>query len=227
MQKKIILIFYLLSIPTSLLFAQNKTLLFQADFSGTLDTNLWKVELEAQPASAVYTENGQLIINSYGGATVWLNKPLSGNFEIIYKRCFILADGANDRLSDLNQFWMASDPLNTNLFTRTGKLEEYDALLLYYMGMGGNYNSTTRFRRYDGKGSRALIKEYLEKDYLLQPNHSYEIRTLVQNGTTKVWVDGVLFLNFADPHPLTEGYFGFRSTYSHQAISDLKVFQLL
>ena len=33
---------------------------------------------------------------------------------------------------------------------RSGKFEEYNDLLTYYVGLGGNRNTTSRFRRYIG-----------------------------------------------------------------------------
>lgn len=66
--------------------------------------------------------------------------------------------GKNDRISDLNQFWMANDPNNYNLFTRNGVFEAYDSLQLYYVGMGGNSNTTTQLRKYRGNGQRVLLQ---------------------------------------------------------------------
>jgi len=226
--KMLCLAFFLLIQRASL--AQNQedtgaTLVIKDNFT-VLDTNIWTVELDKQPGASVDVVNNALVINSSGGATVWLKKPLKGNVEIHYKRQFVLDGGPNDRLSDLNQFWMASDPNGKSFFTRTGRLEEYDSLTLYYMGMGGNYNSTTRFRRYDGQGNRVLLNEFLDGEHLLKPEHIYHIKTVVQDGRTQVWVDGVLFFDYIDRQPLTVGYFGFRSTYSHQRISDFRVYQL-
>lgn len=197
---------------------------YEANFSDHFD-NDWLVEMEQQPGSKVYTKNNTLILNTKGGVTVWFKKPLSGNYVISYKRRFILAGGTNDRLSDLNQFWMAKDPRQQNLFTRTGALAEYDNLDLWYMGMGGNNNSTTRFRHYDGTGNRLLLKEYLDKDWLLVPNHEYQVVTEVNDGFTRVWIDGKLFFEYKLQQESTIGYFGLRSTFSHQAISDFRVYK--
>jgi hypothetical protein len=197
---------------------------YEANFSDHFHDD-WIVEMEQQPDSNVYTKNNTLILNTKGGVTVWLKKPLSGNYLISYKRRFTLANGANDRLSDLNQFWIAKDPKQQNLFTRTGALAEYDTLDLWYMGMGGNYNSTTRFRHYDGKGNRVLLKEYLDKQWLLISNHEYHVVTEVNNGFTRVWIDGKLFFEHKLKQKSSQGYFGFRSTFSHQSISDFKIYK--
>jgi len=210
---------------TSGLMGDNQ-LLFEEKFNQPLDTAIWKVELQPSPGSAVKVGNGGLQLQTSAGVTVWLNKLLTGNIMIAYDRKVMVQNGPLDRLSDLNQFWMANDPHNNNLFTRSGKLEDYDNLQLYYVGMGGNSNTTTRFRRYDGKGNRTLIKEYLDSAHLLKPNQTYHIKTIINNGRVSYWVDDQLYFSYTDPVPLTKGYFGFRSTKSNQLISNLKIYRL-
>ncbi|OUJ72706.1 DUF6250 domain-containing protein [Hymenobacter crusticola] len=204
-----------------------KKLLFSDDFQ-TLDTLTWRPEIEPKPNSTVYAKQGKLVLDTQGGVTVWLKQPLHGNLQIEYTRKIPVAGDPNDRLSDLNQFWMASEPTGdgTTLATRSGKLEEYDNLRLYYVGMGGNTNSTTRFRKYPGNGERTLLQEYSDAVHLLQPNKEYKIKTIVQNGTTSFWVDGKCFFTYKDPAPLPTGYFGIRSTKSRQEISNFRVYQL-
>lgn len=201
-----------------------RKLIFSADFKN-LDPQTWVVEMDSMANSSVYVNNNTLILDTRAGVTVWLNKKLEGNYEIEYTRKIVVDNGINDRLSDMNQFWMATDPGAPSLFTRKGKLAEYDNLSLYYAGIGGNYNSTTRFRKYH-QGERELLKEHTAPDKLLKPNHEYRIKTRVKNGTTSVWVDGELFFEYKDSQALTEGYFGFRSTWSRQEIRDLKVYKL-
>ncbi|MBE7170229.1 MAG: methyltransferase [Williamsia sp.] len=202
-------------------------LIYADDFSKPLDSKTWVAEIESKPGahSSVYTKNGALILDTKGGATVWLNKVLSGNLQIEYDRKVLVDSGENDRLSDFNQFWMATDPHNPDLFTRNGKFEDYDNLVLYYAGMGGNTNKTTRFRKYLPNGTKPIIKEYLDAPHLLNANTVYHIKILVQNGTTSYWVNGECYFMYNDPSPLTKGYFGFRSTWSRQAISKLRIYQ--
>lgn len=199
-----------------------RKLIYSADFK-ELDSKDWVVEMDSVGASSVYTKNGVLVLDTKAGVTVWLNKELQGNIEIEYTRKIVLDGGANDRLSDMNQFWMASDPSSANLFTRKGKLAEYDNLSLYYAGIGGNYNSTTRFRKYH-QGERVLLQEHTAKEKMLKPNHEYKVKTVIKDGKTSVWVDGELYFEYNDPQPLPKGYFGFRSTWSRQEIKDFKVF---
>ena len=204
-----------------------KKLLFSDDFK-TLDTLKWRSEIEPKPNSSVYVKQGKLVLNTQGGVTVWLRHPLRGNLLIEYTRKIPVAGSPNDRLSDLNQFWMASSPGGTTitLGTHSGKLEGYDSLHLYYVGIGGNTNSTTRFRKYQGNGERTLVQEYTDAAHLLQANKEYKIKTIVQNGTTSFWVDGKCYFTYQDPAPLTEGFFGFRSTKSRQELSNFKVYQI-
>jgi rhamnogalacturonan endolyase len=121
---------------------------------------------------------------------------------------------------------MARDPHHTNLFTRSGILESYDSLQLYYVGMGGNSNRTTRFRKYEGNGQRTLLQEYTDTAHLLQPNKVYHITIIVKDNTTSFWVDGECYFISNDPALFKEGYFGFRSTKSHQEISKFRVYRL-
>jgi len=116
-----------------------------------LDSTNWEIEMVAGDAAKVFSKNKKLTIDSPYGVTVWFKKQLDGNIIIEYDWKVIVDGGKNDRLSDLNQFWMATDPQNKNLFTRKGKFADYDSLSLYYVGMGGNKNTTTRFRKYNGK----------------------------------------------------------------------------
>lgn len=203
---------------------QKGSLLYQDDFNQDMQT--WVVETPDSPNSKVGIENGKLVIDVDGGATVWFNKKLSGNLLIEYKRKVVMNNGRNDRLSDLNQFWMASDPRRENVFTRSGTFSEYDSLRLYYAGIGGNTNTTTRFRKYQGNGERTLLFDLQDEQYLLEPNKTYVIQIVVYNGTTAVFMDGKQYFSFTDGAPLTEGYFGFRTVESHQEMDAFKVYAL-
>ena len=88
---------------------QKGNLIYKDDFE--TDLKAWIAEFPPSQNSSVSIKDGKLVIDVLGGATVWLNKKLSGNLSIEYKRKVILDKGPNDRLSDLNQFWMATDPV--------------------------------------------------------------------------------------------------------------------
>ena len=223
-----LLITSFLILLTPLAWSQNngkEKLIFSDDFT-TLDSSLWIAEIAPQPDSKVYVNDGKLFLDTKGGVTVWLNKKFSGNIRIEYTRIVLLSGGKNDRLSDLNTFWMAIDPGNHNLFTRHGVLESYDSLQLYYVGTGGNTNSTTRFRKYQGNGERTLLKEYKDSAHLLLPNKLYKITIEVKGNMIRYSVDGKTWFEYNDLSVLKEGYFGFRSTKSRQAIEWVRVYQL-
>jgi len=205
---------------------QKAKLIFSDEFNKTLDTSLWKAEIAALPASKVYISDGNLFLDTKGGVTVWLNKKLKGNIRIEYLRKVLVDTGANDRLSDLNTFWMATDPRNKNLFTRNGVLERYDSLQMYYVGMGGNSNSTTRFRKYQGNGEKTLLHEFKDSAHLLKAGKEYHVIIEMMDHTIRYTVNGERFFEYNDPAILREGYFGFRSTKSRQAIEWIKIYEL-
>jgi rhamnogalacturonan endolyase len=210
----------------ALVFAK-KRLLFTDQFSATaMDTGNWLAETLPAPQNNVYTRSGKLWLDTRDGVTVWYKKKLRGNYCIEYLRGIPIDTGANDRLSDLNTFWQATDPRNANLFTRKGVLASYDSLLLYYAGIGGNSNSTTRFRRYDGSGNRVLLQEYTDNAHLLQANKTYRITIIVLNGSTHLWVDGKPWFSLTGSPALPAGYFGLRSTKSRQWVDDVKIWEI-
>jgi len=198
-------------------------LIHQDDFNGLLKG--YVAEYAAKPGNTIENRDGRLLMDVDSGATVWLDKPLSGDVLISYTRRVVVDGGKNDRLSDFNHFWMARDPHKASLFTRTGKFEDYDDLDMYYVGIGGNTNSTTRLRRY-GDGRRVLLGEFKDKAHLLEANRDYAIEIAVYKGCTRMRVDGQDWFSYRDPQPLTSGYFGFRTTWSRQTVDDLKIYQL-
>jgi hypothetical protein len=124
------------------------------------DLSPYAVEIEAGNVSIT---GGSMDIDAAGGCTIWLRQKLQGPLRITFAVTVIDKGGANDRVSDMNCFWMARDLDNPDdLFarTRSGDFSEYHYLSLYYVGMGGNSNSTTRFRRYPGGGDRPLDPEH-------------------------------------------------------------------
>ena len=82
-------------------------LLYRDDFASTTLAN-WVVELEK--GGRVAAGNGRLDIDVPGGATVWFRRELVGPVLIEYDVVAVDKGGANDRVSDVNCFWMAQDP---------------------------------------------------------------------------------------------------------------------
>jgi hypothetical protein len=201
-----------------------KQLLFKDDFSKSL--NNWIIEKQKADSEIITTRNGKLLLDTYNGATVWLKQELKGNLLIKMKRTVILQGGKNDRLSDCNFFWMVTDSLQNNMFKRSAGFKEYDSLSMYYVGFGGNYNTTTRFRKYSAKGDKQILGEFKDAAHLLEANKTYSIEIVVKNGLVEFKVNGKIFFNYTDATSLTHGFFGIRSTRSRQEIDDLEIYEI-
>jgi Domain of unknown function (DUF6250) len=204
-----------------------KKQIFQDHFEQKLDTSNWFCELKQRPNNQVYTENGQLVIDVADGATVWFKQKLKDKWLIEFDRSVPMQGGKNDRLSDFNIFWQATAPLSKKLFGRVPDFANYDSLSLYYIGFGGNTNTTTRFRKYQGNGEKTILKEYLDKEHLLEANKNYHCRLVMLRGMMLFYVNDVLFFSFKDEKPLESGYFAFRTTQSRHKIGNFKVSRIL
>lgn len=191
----------------------------------------WLVEAE-QPAQASATD-GVLDIAAPAGITLWFRPELSGPLAIDYTVAAISAGGTHDQVSDVNAFWMATD---TRAATgsvldvqRSGAFADYDRLRMYYVGIGGNRNTTTRLRRYVGRiGDRPLLPEHDLSDRvaMITPNRPARIRLIADGQHIAVLRDGAPLFTMHDADPYTRGHFGLRTTWSHLAVSDFAVWRL-
>lgn len=228
--------------PKLATYAVHLTLLLLIGFTGPSCANLtassatrpfdladWVVE--QRPGGTVTLHDDVLVIDDAGGCTVWYREKLTAPVEISYDATIVSRGGPNDRVSDLNCFWMAQDPAAPDRrpfaagHERTGKFSDYDSLFTYYVGYGGNENTTTRFRRYDGTAARPLLPEHDLKDprFLLQPNQTYRIRLVARDGVAEYWRDGERIFTYRDPAPLASGWFAFRTVKSHLEIRNFQV----
>jgi hypothetical protein len=226
---KLFFCFILLQLNSSVACSQqhSKTktkIIFADDFKA--DNGLWISEFEQPTTSSMKISDGKLEVIATAGGTLWYKNKLHGNIMIIYNATVVEARGKNDRVSDMNTFWMAANPSSENIFNQNGKFESYDNLQLYYAGIGGHDNEMTRFRKYDGKGGKDILKEYKDKEHLLVGNQKNAIKIIVNNGLVQYFVNTVLFWEYKDATPYTKGYFGFRTYISHQIYEDFKVYQL-
>jgi len=203
-------------------------LLHQDDFA---DTSRWLVE--QRPGGWVTVRDGVLVVDDAGGCTVWFRPELTAPVIITYEATVLNRGGPHDRVSDLNCFWMASDPVAPDgsvLATtaqRSGALAEYDRFRLYYVGCGGNSNTTTRFRRYTGTGERPLLPEhdFQAAAFLLRGNQTYRITLVAAGGRAQYLRDGEVIFDYADPQPLARGWFGFRTVHSRIEIKHFRVWR--
>lgn len=201
--------------------------IFRDDFSAAgAATFAKRWAVEQQPGGTVAVEDGRLVIADASGCTVWLRQKLIAPVEITFEATV----SSRSRVSDLNCFWMATDPARPGDLlapghTRDGRFATYDTLRTYYVGYGGNTNTTTRFRRYDGSGARPLLPENdrATPEFLLEPDRTYTI-TLIADGTRARYLrDGEVIFDYADPTPLTEGWFGFRTVHSRIEIRNVVI----
>lgn len=198
-------------------------ILFADDFSN--DLSHWLVE-GTQPQLV----KDRMELDTPVGTTVWFKPRLFGNLLIEYDVTVIDGRGENDRVSDLNCFWMATDPANPdNLFAasrqRGGTFKNYDNLNLYYAGYGGNTNTTTRFRRYCNS-DRVLLGEYTDSNHLIIPNHTYHIQLVVLNNVVEYYIDGERLFHYYDAEPFQEGHFGLRTVKNHLVMDNFRVVRI-
>lgn len=204
------------------------TLLARDDFRRGLGQ--WRAEL--QRGGHVVARDGALDIDVPAGCTVWFKTPFAGPLLITYDAEMIRAGGPHDRVSDLNCFWMARDarsPADLFATTRSGKFADYDRLRCYYVGLGGNTNTTTRFRRYIGEqGVRPLRPQddLTAPEFLLAPNVTQHIALLAGGADIAYYRDGRRIFFYHDPAPYASGWFGLRTTQSHLVIRHFRVWRL-
>ncbi len=187
----------------------------------------WSAELEKP--GRIEVSGNRIVIDVPAGLTLWYKPALEAPVVIEYEAKMIQAGGANDRVSDLNCFWMASDsrsPADLFATRRSGKFSDYDQLVTYYVGLGGNSNTTTRFRRYIGKQDlRPLLPEHDLKAPLLTPNKRIKIRLVAKGNHIEYFLDGKRIFDFVDPSPLTKGRFAFRTVSSHFEVYNFKIYR--
>ncbi len=202
--------------------------LFSDDFQR--DNGQWVAELEK--GGRVVIGAGKMEINVPGGCTVWFRPEITGPVMIEYDATVLQAGGVNDRVSDLNCFWMAQDARSPgDIFAthRSGQFADYDQLRCYYVGQGGNTNITTRFRRYIGVAdNRPLLPENDLHDtaFLLKPNAKQHLQLVACGGLIQYYRDGRKIFELNDPTPYTHGWFALRTTWNHMIVENFSVRKL-
>ncbi len=207
-------------------------LLHEDDFSK--DMTQWIIEQTPDGKSGI--RDGQLEIDG-GGTTLWFRELLNGPVMIQYEATLIQNGGPNDNCRDLNAFWMARHPRapydlfegwRSNSESRGGSFKNYHELRTYYTGVGGNKNTTTRFRRYTGHGDRPLLPEHDLRDssFLLKPNKTYLVQLVANGSEIQYLLDGRRLFSVNDPDPYTSGWFGVRTVSNHLKVDNLKIYRI-
>lgn len=194
----------------------------------------WRVESEL-PDYRVTFRGDTCELLSPKGLTLWRREQLKANCVVEYDAMVVDERREGDRLSDLNSFFLASDPKHKDIWARaqwrSGIFTRCYTLQMYYLGFGGNHNTTTRFRRYEGDEAGvdnanrrpAILQEYTDKAHLLRANHWYHLKIESQGDRVRYFVDGQLIVDYCDPQPLQSGWFGFRTTLSRTRITNFQV----
>ncbi len=190
----------------------------------------WQTEAEDSGSKVIFHGDTCEIV-APKGLTLWRKQKMTAGTTVEYDACV-----TNDRLSDMNLFWLASDPKEKNIWQRekwrNGIFNRCYTLQMYYLGYGGNSNRTTRFRRYTGneagvfdKNMRpAILKEYTDPAHLLTANRWYHVKINGEKGHVRIFINGECIVDYADPTPLESGWFGFRTTHSRTRITNFKAY---
>lgn len=201
-------------------------LLYHDDFRSGLRN--WVIE--AERPGRISASGGVLDIDVPNGVTLWFRHELQSPVMIDYEVTAVAKGGPNDAVSDVNAFWMATDTRvpsgNVLERRRSGAFADYDELRTYYAGIGGNRNTTSRFRRYLGrKDERPLLPQHDlgAREHLLEPNRPYRIRLVADGRRVELYRDGKRMFQLDDPEPYTRGHFGLRTTKSHLRVRDFSV----
>ena len=197
------------------------------------DTSAWIIEAEDDVHLTDCVSDGAMDLSISKGITVWNTARFKGNVMFEFEVTVIEAGGANDRVSDLNCFWMATDPdFPDDFFQRSswrgGKFWNYYSLNLYYVGYGGHDNSRTRLRKYDAsvKPQPPVLAEYDDPLHLIEANKKNTIRIICFESRVIYFFNGEKVFDITDELPYTQGYFGFRTTHNHMKVHHFKVFSL-
>lgn len=217
-----------------LLLMGTTTLTAQSGLNKQQFNKYWTVESESKDYRVTFRgDTCELLAPK--GLTLWRKQAMTTDMVVEYDAQVVDEGQPGDRVSDLNAFWLASDPQRKDIWSRQqwrqGIFVRCYTLQMYYLGYGGNYNSTTRFRRYDGdeRGVNsvtyrpAILKEYTDGDHLLKANHWYHVKIESTGGRTRFYMDGQLLVDYLDPTPLRRGWFGFRTTLSRTRITNFQI----
>lgn len=195
----------------------------------------WQIESESPDYRVTFSSDTCEIL-SPKGLTLWRKEQMKAGMTVEYDACVVDEGRDGDRLSDMNCFWLASDPNAKDLWARvawrSGIFARCYTLQMYYLGYGGNHNTTTRFRRYDGDEAGvedaskrpAILKEYTDEAHLLKANHWYHVKIESKMGHTRYFIDGECIVDYFDPKPLERGWFGFRTTLSRIRITNFQAY---
>lgn len=187
----------------------------------------WTIEQQSADARVVF-QDGVIDVDTPEGITLWYNKPLEAPVQIEFEVLAVADGGPNDHVSDINAFWMATNSDGSAVLSqpRTGTFADYDSMRAYYVGIGGNRNTTTRMRRYVGRtGDRPILPEHdlSGSEYMITPGAWNRICLIAEEGVFGVERNGRRLFTYAVEEPYNRGHFGLRTTKSHLLYRNIRV----
>jgi hypothetical protein len=202
-------------------------------FSDKFENGLFNWIIEQVTGGTTEIKDGKLDVNDKNGCTIWLNHKLPRNFRVIFDVVMIDNGGIYDHVRDLNFFFKAVDPMvPENIFAnsekRAGIFANYNHLRTYYIGYGGNRNSSTRFRKYPGDGSRPLLPSHdlSDEKYLNIANLKRHVEITCHMNKITFKVDELVVFDIDDENAFSEGWFAFRTVDNHMSIDNFYVYAL-
>lgn len=227
------LLFGSCSIQKKVVLNNQVTLTVSPQHQDSFKKGLGQWVVEQMPGGTVSATKGKMEITDVAGCTIWFKHQLAGPLLISYDVVVIDQGGPQDRVSDLNCFWLATDPRYPQDFfagsqDRRGQFKDYNPLQLYYVGLGGHNNTKTRFRRYTGDGNKPLLPEHdlSAPEFLITPNQVNHIKIVAHDNTIQYYRNDVLIYDFIDPAPYRQGYFGIRTVNNHMLVDNFRVYTL-
>lgn len=194
--------------------ARKGTLIFEENFNypdGALPAIWWSEGV----AASIY--NGRLSVDADstwpGVATIWLDKPFSGNMQISFDVCVV---ASRDLANNMNFFLLYSMPDGTSL--RTTRVDRVDGAYRHYHHLQGyilthlaNGDETNgRFRLRYNPGFTLLKEQY---GFECKRNTIYRVEITKLRDRIQYRVNGALVLDQVITEELDyrEGYIGFRT----------------
>lgn len=211
------------------------TLLFCGLLLAACTTSRHWIAEDESGAATLDLRGDTIEITAPAGFTAWHPERLTGDYRITYTAEVVQREGPHDRLADLCCFWAACDPEHPDDFFarsawRSGASDHYGTLDLFFVGIGDDDNTATRFQRYysnllglPDNMSRPVQQQYTDSAHLLLPNRPYRIEISVSNGNTAFSVDGERLFLRALGSGEGDGYFGLRLFSNHVIVSGLEI----
>ena len=172
----------------------------------------WKVESES-PDYKVSFSGDTCEILSPKGLTLWRKEKMSGNVTIEYDACVAVEGKPGDRLSDLNCFWMASDPKASDIWKRMNwrngvfrKLLQPFSCIIWDMEettippLASVVMTAMKPGLQMKRCAPAILKEYKDQNNLLTANKWYHIKIQNTDNRIRYYIDGKLLVDFYDRH---------------------------